>query len=133
MLERLRRFMMGRYGNDHLNLTLVVLGFIIALVFAFVPPSLYFLHFVCYLPLGLFLFRFFSRNTLKRQRENQRFLGWWKNAQRSLEKTRQHWQDRKFYRFFRCPNCKQKLRLPKGRGKIRITCPKCGHVFDKTT
>jgi hypothetical protein len=133
LFERLRQFMMGRNGNDPLNMALAALGVLLALLFAFVPNELYFLHLLCYIPFGAYLFRFFSRNLVKRRQENERFLVWWRKALLWGTRKQQLWQARKTHRFFRCPQCKQKLRLPKGRGKIRITCPKCGFVFEKTT
>ena len=80
---------------------------------------------VCYL-------RIFSRNIYARQLENQRFMQfWWKLKNgRSKRPSR---EQRKNYKVFSCPTCKQKLRVPRGKGKISISCPKCGRSFIKKT
>lgn len=75
--------------------------------------------------------RIFSRNISKRYDENQRYLAktqkirTWINKQKSLR------QQRKIYHIYTCPGCKQKIRVPKGKGKIEIRCPKCGTTFVK--
>ena len=71
-------------------------------------------------------YRVFSRNLSKRQAENYAFLSW-KNQ------CVQRWQQRKTHRFYRCPKCKTVLRVPKGKGKISITCRSCGEKFIKKT
>ncbi len=133
LFEQYRKFMYGRNGSDMLCVALLIVTFIIALLFSFVPAKFWFLRLICYIPLGLCVFRMLSRNQAKRQLENERFLIWWRNFYNSVKRQKQRIKDRKYYCFFRCPSCKQMLRLPKGRGKIRITCPKCSHVFEKKT
>ena len=78
-------------------------------------------------------FRMFSKNVGKRYEENQKYLNfryqtvvWW-------NKKKKHFAQRKMYRFFRCPNCKQEVRVPRGHGRICITCPKCRTEFIKRT
>ncbi len=128
----LRRFMYGRYGSDQLNLTLLVTAVALSLlnsllsVFLYestaftrvVSPSLYLLMLVL---LGLSLARCFSRNIYKRQQENRRFRSFFTRLS-----DRQH-------RYFRCPGCKQRVRVPRGKGKLNIRCPKCGNRFLRKT
>lgn len=117
--EKFRRFMYGRYGNDQLGMSLLLLGVALALLGSF--TKLYWLGFLAYIPLALAIFRMYSRNIAKRRAENQRFLRLF-----SPIRDRQH-------RYYACPRCRQKVRVPRGKGKIRITCPKCGERFEKKT
>ncbi len=118
-----RRFMTGRYGTDKLNTLLLGLGLASCLIGAFMGNdtlSLIF-SFLAYGFMLLSLFRCFSRNTYKRYRENRKYM-------LLLERIR----DRK-HRYFSCPRCRQTVRVPKGKGKIAITCPKCKEKFTKKT
>lgn len=117
------RFMEGRYGLDKLNNTLLWTSVIIVIVTLFLPFSYVRLGLmiVAYLIMGWALFRYFSRNTYKRYRENRRFLI-------ILEQLK----DRN-HRYYNCPRCRQPVRVPRGKGKIAITCPKCREKFIKKT
>ncbi len=117
------RFMEGRYGLDKLNNALLWTSVIIVIVTLFLPFSYVRLGLmiVAYLIMGWALFRYFSRNTYKRYRENRRFLI-------ILEQLK----DRN-HRYYNCPRCRQPVRVPRGKGKIAITCPKCREKFIKKT
>lgn len=117
--EKFRRFMYGRYGSDQLNVFLLIFGVVLCLLSSFTP--LYFLGILCYVPLVWAIFRMYSRNVYKRQRENQRFL-----------QLFARFRDRQ-YRYFSCPRCRQRVRVPRGKGKIIIRCPSCGERFQKKT
>lgn len=117
--DKLRRFLYGRYGGDQLGVLLLVCGVVLALLGSF--TRLYWLGFLSYIPLLLAIFRMYSRNIYKRRAENQRFLQLFGPI-----RDRQH-------RYYACPHCRQKIRVPRGKGKIRITCPKCGERFEKKT
>ena len=117
--DKLRRFMYGRYGSDQLGMFLLLLGVVLALLGSF--TRLYWLGFLAYIPLVLAIFRMYSRNIYKRREENQRFM-----RELGPIRDRQH-------RYYACPRCRQKIRVPRGKGKIRITCPKCGERFEKKT
>ena len=73
----------------------------------------------------LVLFRTFSRNLSKRRAENERFLAWWRPVKQRITGARQRRRD-KDHKYFTCKNCKTICRVPTGKGKIEITCPKCG-------
>lgn len=121
--DKLRRLMAGRYGMDQLNMILLLGGMLLSLL-----GSLTGWWLVSLLSLGLLgwaLYRMFSRNCNARYLENQRFLPTWNRLDSWAQLQRRRWRDRKSYRYFRCPSCNQTLRVPKGKGKIRITCPKC--------
>ncbi len=118
-----RRFMQGRYGTDKLNMTILGAGLVLCLINLFIPfPWLsLLLTLISYILMFWAIFRCFSRNTYKRYRENRRYLLW---LQRFKDKT---------HRYFDCPRCRQQVRVPKGKGKISISCPKCGNKFIKKT
>ena len=119
----LLRFMSGRYGTDKLNMVLLTGGLIFSLAGLFVRLPVLNLSFMLlsYGLLGYSLFRTFSRNTYKRYQENRRFL-----------LLTQKWTDRQ-HRYYNCPRCRQQVRVPRGKGKISITCPKCKEKFVKKT
>lgn len=119
----LRRFMMGRYGTDKLNMCVLGAGVICSLLGLFirVPLVQMLLSIGSYVLMFWAIFRTFSRNTYKRYQENRRFL-----MMLTRIKDRQH-------RYFDCPRCRQSVRVPRGKGKIMITCPKCGEKFQKKT
>lgn len=117
----LQQFMAGRYGTDKLNMYLLGLGLILCLLSMFIPVALADLLLTTgsYALMFYALFRCFSRNTYKRYQENRRFL-----LLLDRLKDREH-------RYFDCPRCRQPVRVPRGKGKIVITCPKCKEKFTK--
>ncbi len=74
-------------------------------------------------------FRVFSRNIAKRQKENTRYLYRTQRIRRWFSSKKQEWKDRKTYRYFKCPQCKLRMRAPRHKGKIRVTCKNCSNVF----
>ena len=127
----LKKFMSGRYGTDQLSLALLILSIVLSIIVRFTGIPL--LAIIVYIPLGLCIFRMLSKNTKKRSMENYKFhmlispaYSWLKKVQRKITES-------KTYRFFKCPACKAELRLPKGKGSIVITCPKCKHEFKAKT
>ena len=130
MRERLLRFMAGRNGNDALNRFLFVVDLILLLLSMFVPSPAGNIFYPLFLGLWVFCyFRMFSRNLYKRQAENAWY--WQKRSKfvASLRLLKERWLQRKDYRFFSCPSCRTTLRVPRGRGKIKIVCRKCGTSF----
>ena len=119
----LTRFMAGRYGTDKLNSAILWLGVIVVAIAMFVriPLPNLLLHMLAYVLMFIALFRTFSRNTYKRYQENRKFL-----MLVDRVKDREH-------RYFECPRCHQPVRVPRGKGKIAITCPKCKEKFLKKT
>ena len=111
----LARFLSGRYGTDKLNSHLLMTGLVLCLLSMFMPLAWLVLLMtgLSYLFMGIAVFRCLSRNTYKRYQENRRYL-----AFLSRIKDREH-------RYFTCPKCRQSVRVPKGKGKIAISCPKC--------
>ena len=127
MRQRFQRFMSGRYGADQLSrvLMFIALAFLILSFF----PIFRFFYLIAIVIMVYTYFRMFSRNVQKRYAENQKFLNWKYKLVVKKDQRRKRWEQRKIYRFFNCPNCKQTVRVPKGKGKICITCPKCRTEF----
>ena len=118
-----RRFMAGRYGTDKLNtlfLWIATAGILLSLFLPVGWPNLVAVL-LAYILMGVVIFRMLSRNTYQRHKENRRYLNFLERL-----KDREH-------KYFACPKCKQSVRVPKGKGKINITCPKCGNKFIKKT
>lgn len=126
MREKLQRFMAGRYGNDRFNQFLLILALIFAFLSCFRIPFVYLiaLALMCYA-----YFRMFSRNIPRRAAENQRYWKYESRVRDFFRRRKTAFAARKEYRIFKCPNCKQKLRVPRGKGKIAIRCRKCGTEF----
>ena len=114
-----RQFMIGRYGNDKLNMWILGGGVILCLISMFFSRPLVnlLLTVLSYVCMFTAIFRTFSRNTYKRYQENRKFL-------LLLDKIK----DRE-HKYFSCPKCRQSVRVPRGKGKIAITCPKCKEKF----
>ena len=115
----LRRFMEGRYGNDKLNNAILGAAMILVILALFIRNPLLNLiaHGISYVLVFWSLFRTFSRNTYKRYQENRKFLQFFDRL-----KDRDH-------RYFDCPKCRQMVRVPRGKGRIAITCPRCREKF----
>lgn len=132
----LRRFMYGRYGTDQLSMFLFVVYFILAVVSIFFrrTPVGIVLTIIGYGIMILYFFRVFSRNIYKRAAENQKFLQMWNQIKNYFKYLKLKFQERNgVKKLYRCPKCHQIIRVPKGRGKIAITCPKCRFEFIKKT
>ena len=123
LTARLRRFMAGRYGTDRLNMAILGTGLVACLISPFFHRPLINLLLTA-LSYGLMIWaicRSLSRNTYARYQENRKFLQFFDRL-----KDRQH-------RYYDCPKCHQVVRVPRGKGKIAITCPKCREKFIRKT
>ena len=124
-----RRFMMGRYGVDQPSFAMLLLSMALMM---FTRGRLWPLAFLGAILLGLAYFRMLSRNISARAQENGVFLRGWYRVRNSWNGLVGRLGDRN-HRYYRCPNCRQRLRVPRGRGTIAITCPKCHREFVKKT
>ena len=115
----LRRAFGGCYGVDQLSVAILIVDLVLCTVGIFTRVS--WISLLSYIPMGIVLFRMLSRNKYQRNRENRRFL-------QILDRIK----DRR-NRYFRCPKCRQMVRVPRGKGKVAITCPRCGERFIKKT
>ena len=118
-----RNFMVGRYGTDRLNMVILSVGLVASFLSVLIkfPPVNLVLFFLSYGMMFWAIFRTLSRNTFKRYQENRKFL-----QLTGRLKDREH-------RYFDCPKCRQMVRVPRGKGKISITCPRCREKFVKKT
>lgn len=122
------RFMYGRNGADQLGsamLGLYVVLFVLQSLFSRVRGVYHVLSVLSLLVAALVLFRMFSKNLTKRREENGKFLNWWLPKKNYLAASRQRRLDKE-HKYFTCKNCKAICRVPAGKGKIEITCPRCG-------
>ena len=123
--------MIGRNGNDQLNRFLLLADVVVLLLASLLGRTgLGSLLYILVLALlGLTYFRMFSRDLYRRRSENERYLREKDKLAAKLRILRERWNQRKDYKFFTCPSCKAVMRVPRGRGKIRIVCHKCGNTF----
>ena len=129
MKEKLRRFMMGRYGMDDFSKLMIGIAVIFWIANMFIGSRI--LYSLSMLLMFYVYYRMFSRNIQKRYKENQKFLSiktkflsWFKRGNSNTPQSKTH-------RIYKCPTCKQKIRVPRGKGRILITCPKCKTEFTK--
>ena len=128
MREKFYRFMVGRYGNDRLNQVIMIVAMIALVISFFGPRFFYLLALLC---LIYAYFRMFSRNTYKRSMENNKYLQWEYKVKQFIATWKRDMKQRKTHHIYRCPSCKQKIRVPKGKGRIEVRCPKCSQTFIK--
>ena len=128
LFQKFQQFMYGRYGGDTFSLVLLVIALVLSLIggLFFWPVTL--LADVVYIYV---LFRMFSKNIPARQREYYAFLKVWEPVKKWFRFQKQKFDQRGTYRYFKCPNCGQYLRVPRGKGKITVNCRNCGASFEE--
>ena len=127
--EGFRRFIAGRYGADPLSQGIIIAGLVLFLLAVFTRIGLFSL-----LAMALYIwaiFRMYSRNGEKRAQENARYLAATRKLRTSVNQALTRLKNRKKYRYFRCPNCHARLRLPRGVGEVTVNCGQCKHSFRK--
>ena len=131
LLEKLKagfqKFMAGRRGADELSLALLISGVVLSML-----SSIFRLGIVYLLSLALYAFarfRMLSRNLEKRYAENAAFLNFWRKTSLSVRQFFNRLKNIRKYKYFKCPECKTRLRLPRGVGEVTMTCGKCRHAF----
>ncbi|MBQ9852117.1 MAG: hypothetical protein IJO37_04290 [Ruminiclostridium sp.] len=135
MRMMLARLFAGRNGIDQLNTAVMWTGLACWLLHIILPAGglQTLLYYVFVVAVGIYVFRALSRNIPKRREENQMFQA--KTA--GLRHKWGSWQGKaeqnKQYKIFKCPACSQKLRVPRGKGTVKITCRQCGATFEKKT
>ena len=130
-MDKLRKFLSGRYGIDELYKFLIMANLVVILINIYTDWP--FLDYISLVLLVVAIYRAFSRNINRRYEENARFLNWWNPLMRKIAGLRERAIGLKTYRYFRCPICRQQLRIPRGKGRVLITCPKCGNKFQRRT
>lgn len=129
MREKFMRFMQGRYGVDELSRFLMIVALVLAVVQLFTRWTI-----LSIFVWGIFIYlyvRMFSRDYGKRQQENQKYLTARYKLKAKWYNLKKDMLQRKDYHIYKCPQCSQKIRIPRGKGKIAIRCPKCYTEFIK--
>lgn len=121
------RMFIGRNGPDQLSFALVIL----ALLLNFIPWPYMFI--ITLAIMGIAIFRMFSRNIDQRRKENLKFMDMVNKIKSWYYRNKAKSEQRKLYKIFRCPKCSQKLRVPRGKGKVSIKCSKCGNKMIRNT
>lgn len=127
----LARFMYGRNGSDQLNMAILVVYLVLWLVGSLAASLLRIqllysvVNLLMFLLAVVLVWRTFSKNLTKRRAENAKFLNWWYPVKNRFAGAKERRQDKE-HKYFTCKNCKTLCRVPAGKGKIEITCPKCG-------
>ncbi len=123
--------MFGRYGADALNNAMLVLCLVLMILSRVLRAG--WLDLLSIAVLVICYLRVFSRNINARYQENQKFLAAVQPVRKWFGGMKQRFRDRKTHRYFTCPSCGMTLRVPKGKGIINISCPKCRTQFIKKT
>ena len=121
--------MQGRYGADQMGQMLSAVSMVFLIISLFSRNQAWFL--LAVIGIVYNYFRMFSKNISKRYAENQKYMKMTAGILRKLASWKSQLAQRKIYHIYRCPGCKQKIRVPRGRGKIEIRCPKCNTRFVK--
>lgn len=131
MKDKIYRFMRSRYGNDQLSSFLTWTGIVLIIIDLFAGTGIFYI-------IGLVMFiygyiRVFSKKYEKRAAENKWFLEHTSGIRNVFKRRKKSKEAGKDYKIYTCSKCEQMIRVPKGKGKIEITCPKCGNTFIKKT
>ena len=129
MKEKFRQFMIGRYGTDGQNQFPSIASIVMLLISLLTRVTLF--TWVGVVLLVLCYYRSLSRNIGKRTEENYKYYAIKDRVDNKFRGLKDQWANRKIYHYYRCPKCRQKLRVPRGRGRIQISCPRCGTQFIK--
>ena len=129
MREKIQRFMIGRYGADELAKAQSIAALVLLFLSMFSRLDIFY-----WLAIALMIYstwRMFSKNISARYAENQKYLALENRLRRFFGQKRYLMQQRKEYHIYKCPGCGQKIRIPRGKGKIAVICPKCNTEFIK--
>ncbi len=129
--EKLTRFMYGRYGMDTLGKWTIGAG-LLAMLLSNLRDN-YTLFLISWACIIYAYFRMFSKNIYKRSAENQAFLNKTVRIRSWFSRQKGMAAQRKTHHIYRCPGCRQKIRIPRGKGRIEVRCPKCGTTFIKNS
>ena len=126
---KIQSWMANRHGADNLGIFTLIAGLVLSLLGSILGSGL-----ISFLGLALYvvtLFRMFSKNEEARRKENQKYLEITGKYTKKIQQFIRRMKNRKEYKYFKCPQCKQLLRLKRGCGEKQITCAKCGHQFQQ--
>ena len=128
---RLSRFFYGRNGYDNLAKSCNLLAILLLVINIFAQNMI--IYFIWVALFGYSVFRVYSKNIPKRYAENQKYLKMTELPRKYIKLMGMQWRDRSVSRYYICKSCHQQIRVPKGKGRIEIRCPKCGERFIKRT
>lgn len=128
--SKIEEFMGGRYGLDEYGRFSLIVTLILFVFALFVRNG--WLNLIAALCLIYSYWRILSRDSVRRSAENERYLALREKLRKAWRIQKKRFDSRKEYRFFKCPSCGQQVRVPRGKGRIRITCPRCHTQFDRT-
>lgn len=131
MREKFFRFMAGRNGVDQLSRVFSYVALALIVVNLFTRGIV--IWALAILALAYSYFRIFSKNVYRRREENARYMALRYKAASGVRNWRDRMSQRRDYVFFRCPGCRAMLRVPRGKGRLRVTCRKCGAAFERRT
>lgn len=131
MRDFLSKLLHGRYGVDQFSVALMFMSVLFSLLFTFTDWTIFYI--ISSVILIYAIYRIFSKNFTKRQRENQLWNKYYFSFRRKTDKCIRRAKDFPHYRYYTCLNCKQTIRIPRGKGRIEIRCPKCGYSFRSKT
>ena len=124
--EKLAKLMYGRYGVDQLGRAMLIFALVLCVLSLFVPRRLSgIIYYISLILIILMYIRMFSKNIQKRYQENNKYLSLKASFLRKFQREKEIFSQRRFYHFYRCPRCRQRIRIPRGKGRIEIRCPKC--------
>ena len=130
--EKLAKLMYGRYGVDQLGREMLIFALVLCVLSLFVPRRLSgIIYYISLILIILMYIRMFSKNIQKRYQENNKYLSLKASFLRKFQREKEIFSQRRFYHFYRCPRCRQRIRIPRGKGRIEIRCPKCFQTFIK--
>ncbi len=129
MKDKFIRFMQGRYGTDQLSKAMMIVGLVAMLIASIFPNNIIYL--LSLLLIIISYIRIFSKDHQKRYKENQWYLKHFSFVNHLIPNLQRKINQSKQYHIYKCPKCKQKMRIPRGKGKIQIRCRKCGNEFIK--
>ena len=129
MKRRFMGFMSGRYGADQLSR--FMLGVCVVCIVLNLFTHIRGFYLLSLVLIGICYFRMLSRNFAKRSAENEKYLNIVWKIKRKFQQTKNRVVQSKDFHIYKCPSCGQKIRIPRGKGKICITCPKCRQEFEK--
>ncbi len=127
--NRMQSFLYGRNGLDNLAKHVYIVGIVLMLVnmfFNFYPLSVITTALLLYS-----IYRMFSKDIVRRRAENEKYVTFLYKQKMKWQRFQKRYGERHIYRYYKCKNCKQTVRVPRGKGKIEITCPKCKYKFIK--
>lgn len=128
MNNKLRTFMIGRYGIDDLYKLLFIIYTILIIINIFIRSII--LNIISLLLVVIIFYRYFSKNIKQRRKENDIYLKYKNKLLNKINFIKRKHKDRNTHMYKKCPKCKQKIRLPLKKGKHTVKCPKCSHKFE---